>query len=198
MRIVLYNPVSGPTRPLRSKLAPGPHAQNPSIASNDYHSHESALKSPGARQSMPGLGALPDKFFFVFQEIAKRPYGTAKNHSERRKSATERNAVREPVTVYFLVSQPAPYRKTYTYIAKRTYGTAKNRAERRKSATEWDAVREPTTVFSQGSGRRSTRNPTSEIRNPSSPAIQRAIITVDPKQHKSSYIRTRIRCLLFK
>jgi len=154
MRIVLYNPVSGPTSPPRRKLAPGAHAQYPSIAAADYHSHESALFfviSPAARQCTPDLEALPDKFFFVFQEIAKRPYGTAKNLTERRKSATER-----------------------------------------------DAVRKPTTVFSQSSGRRSSGNPTSEIRNPSLPAFQRAIIIVDPKQHKSSYIRTRIRCLLFK
>jgi hypothetical protein len=131
MRIVLYNPVSGPTRPPRRELAPG--AQNPSIAANDYHSHESTLilvNSPAARQSTPDLGALPDKFFFVFQEIAKRPYGTAKNLSERRKSATERDAFREPLTVFRLVSQPAPYRKTHTYIARRTYGTAKNSFER--------------------------------------------------------------------
>jgi len=153
MRIVLYNPVSGPTSPPRRKLAPGAHAQYPSIAAADYHSHESALFfviSPAARQCTPDLEALPDKFFFVFQEIAKRPYGTAKNLTERRKSATER-----------------------------------------------DAVRKPTTVFSQSSGRR-FRKPTSKIQHPTSASPRRAIMTVDPKQHKSSYIRTRIRCLLFK
>jgi hypothetical protein len=212
MRIVLYNPVSGPTRPLRRKLAPGAHAQNPSTA-NNYHSPESTLilvNGPAALQSTPDLVVLPDKFFLVSQPapcrktytyIAKRTYGTAKNLSERRKSATERDAVREPLTVFFLVSQPAPYRKTYTYIAKQTYGTAKIIIERGKSATERDAVRERRSVFSPTSRRGCPAfwKPTSKIQNPTSARRRRrAIMTVDPKQHKSSHIRTCIRCLLFK
>jgi hypothetical protein len=159
MRTVLYNAVSGPTRPLASKLAPGAHAQNPSIAANYHHSPESLILV-AARQSRPDLVVLRDKFF--------------------------------------LESQPLLQRKTHAEIAKRPDGTAKNLSERRKSTTERDTVRKPMTVFSESSGRRS-RKPTSKIQYPTSARRRRrAIMTVDPKQHKSSYIRTRIRCLLFK
>ena len=102
MRTVLYNAVSGPTRPLASKLAPGAHAQNPSIAANYHHSPESLILV-AARQSRPDLVVLRDKFFLesqpllhrkTYAEIAKRPDGTAKIVPERGKSAVERSALR--------------------------------------------------------------------------------------------------------
>ena len=47
---VLYNPMFGPTRPLWRKLAPGDHAQDPSVAANYYPRQSPPSSSSWARQ----------------------------------------------------------------------------------------------------------------------------------------------------